>query len=411
MNFDSLSITLLSELNNVCDAFEDAWRAGRRPRIEDFLDGRTERDRTVLFQMLMEIEIELRREAGERIDPDDYVNRFDAYADVIRTMFASTSLDVANELKLPSTYEPPPSSGAANPQATTAALVPGEPQWAAAPASTAAPERIGRYQILRFLGEGNFVVYLARDERDGRDVAIKVARPNMPEIRRRLMSLFDEAEKIKALEHPRIVRLYEYVPPGQPGIGSDGYIVLEYVDGRDGERTLEELLRTGPIPLPRLIRIVTLVAEALHYAHTHRRSPGAPRLEAREHPARSRGRAANLRLRPGRQRGHPAAAPGRGRRDSGLHGARAGPRRIAPPRWPHRHLGPGRHPLPWVDRQAPVPWRRPLSDLRGDSPPRSQAAPHVRTRHRAGARADRVCAACRVPWRIGTGPRPTWPTT
>src|SRR5262249_26881108 len=40
--------------------------------------------------------------------------------------------------------------------------------------------------------------------------------------------------------------------------------------GRDGERTLQELFRAGPVPVPRLIPIVTLVAETLHYAHTHR---------------------------------------------------------------------------------------------------------------------------------------------
>ena len=123
--------------------------------------------------------------------------------------------------------------------------------------------------MIRELGRGNFVVYQARDDRDGRVVAIKVARPDDPGGRWRLMSLAHEAEKIKALEHPRVVKLYEYVPPGEPGVGVDGYIVLEYVEGRDGEGTLEELLRAGPVPVVRLIRIVALVAETLHHAHTH----------------------------------------------------------------------------------------------------------------------------------------------
>jgi eukaryotic-like serine/threonine-protein kinase len=269
MNSKSLSLTLLGDLNELCDAFEDAWRAGKRPRIEECLEGRAAPLRTVLFQMLLEIEVELRREAGERIDPAEYVNRFETYSDMIRTMFASTPTDVGTEVKIPSTAEALPSSAPSNLQMTTADLGPGESSGVAGSASVTLPDRIGPYQIIKFLGEGNFVVFLARDERNGCDVAIKVARPNMPESRRRLMSLLEEAAKIKALRHPRIVRLYEYVPPGQSGIGADGYIVLEYVDGRDGERTLEELLRAGPVPMLRLIRIVALVAESLHYAHTH----------------------------------------------------------------------------------------------------------------------------------------------
>ena len=123
--------------------------------------------------------------------------------------------------------------------------------------------------MIRELGRGNFVVYQARDTRDGRAVAIKVARPDDPRGRLRLMSLAREAEKIRALEHPRVVKLYEYVPPGEPGIGADGYIVLEYVEGRKGEETLEELFRAGRVPVLRLIRIVAVVAETLHHAHTH----------------------------------------------------------------------------------------------------------------------------------------------
>ena len=83
------------------------------------------------------------------------------------------------------------------------------------------------------------------------------------------MSLADEAEKLRALQHPRIVKLYEYVSPGEPGIGADGYIVLEYVEGRAGEKTLEELFGAGPVPVLRLIRVAALVAETLHYAHIH----------------------------------------------------------------------------------------------------------------------------------------------
>jgi serine/threonine protein kinase/formylglycine-generating enzyme required for sulfatase activity len=269
MTFESLPTTARNELDALCDAFESAWKAGRRPLIEEYVSARTEPERTVLFQMLLEVEVELRRDAGDAPDPGDYLERFGAYTEVIRTVFADTRPGEDIGAQSPSTPEPGPDFTPPDRLVTTAPWLLEESHGAADSPNTTVPERIGRYRLIRRLGQGNFVVYLACDDRDGRHVALKVARPDMPESRRRLMSLRDEAETIQALEHPGIVKLYEYVPPGQPGIGADGYIVLEYVEGRDGEKTLEELFRHGPMPVLRLIRIVAVVAEALHYAHTH----------------------------------------------------------------------------------------------------------------------------------------------
>jgi serine/threonine protein kinase/formylglycine-generating enzyme required for sulfatase activity len=270
MTFESLPTTVRNELSNLCDAFEDTWKSGQRPRIEEYLSGRTEPERTVLFQMLLEVEVELRLKAGDPPDPGDYLERFGAYLEVIRAVLADTRPGAEIGAGSPSAPKPGPSSTSPDPLATTASMPRQESAGAADSSSTTDPVEIGPYQVIRRLGQGNFVVYLARDGRDGRQVAIKVARPDIPESSRRLMSLRHEAEKIKALQHPRIVKLYEYVPPGQPGIGADGYIVLEYVEGRDGEKTLAELFRPGePGPVLRLIRIVALVAEALHSAHTH----------------------------------------------------------------------------------------------------------------------------------------------
>jgi serine/threonine protein kinase/formylglycine-generating enzyme required for sulfatase activity len=266
MTFESLSTTVRNEIAELCDAFEDAWRVGRQPRIEEYLGERTEPERTVLFQILLEIEVELRRDAGEQPDSREYLERFEAYTEVILTVFADTRSGNENGEASLATSEPRSDFGPPVPMATTLPVLSDPPDSA----SRTMPERIGRYRLIRPLGRGNFQVYLAHDDRDGRDVAIKVARPDDPAGRHRMMSLADEAERIRALKHPRIVKLYEYVPPGQPGLGVDGYIVLEYVDGRDGEKTLDELLRSGAMPVPRLIRIVALVAEALHHAHTHR---------------------------------------------------------------------------------------------------------------------------------------------
>ena len=270
MTFESLPSTVRNELNAICDAFEDAWKACQRPRIEDYgVAGRTEPERTVLFQMLLEVELELRRRDGDLPTRREYLERFETYTEVICTVLADTMPGEVIEAESASTIDPSPDPAPPDALAATGPLPPTEPHQPVDPASLIAPKRIGRYAVIRELGRGNFVVYRARDDRDGRDVAIKVARPGDPIGRQRLMSLADEADTIKALEHPRVVKLYEYVPPGEPGIGADGYIVLEYVEGREGEKTLEQLFRAGPVPAVRLIPIVALVAETLHHAHTH----------------------------------------------------------------------------------------------------------------------------------------------
>ena len=269
MTFESLPSTIRDELKTVCDAFEDAWKTGGQPQIEEYLSARTEPERTILFQMLLEVELEQRRKAGDPPVRAEYLDRFDAYTEVIHTVLAGPAPgDDSGAQPLSATdptgdFTPPANLGSTLPPA------PGEPHRRSDPASFTVPTRIGVYRVIRELGRGNFVVYHARDDRNGRDVAIKVARPDDPTSRQRMWSLAHEAESIKALEHPRVVKLYEYVAPGGPGIEADGYIVLEYIEGRDGQRTLEELFRAGPVPVICLIQVVAKVAETLHHAHTH----------------------------------------------------------------------------------------------------------------------------------------------
>ncbi|MFO0958390.1 MAG: serine/threonine-protein kinase [Isosphaeraceae bacterium] len=239
--------------------FDRAWQQGRRPRIEDYLDTCPEDERPALFDLLFGIELERRRESGERPEPADYDTRFPEYGTSIRNVLAGLQpVDETIQLQPAATV---PYAGDITP-------TPGHPQ-ADGGDGPLVGRRIGPYTLQEFLGRGNFLVYKALDSRGGLPVALKLARPDFPESRRRLTSLADEANLLAGLDHPRIVRLHEYIPPGGPGIGADGCIALEYVEGRPGERTLEELLESGPVPAPRLIRIAALVAEALHHAHTH----------------------------------------------------------------------------------------------------------------------------------------------
>src|SRR5688572_7747664 len=66
----------LTVVDSVCDEFETAWRAGQRPRIEDFVDRVPGSMAQALFRELLEIELQTRRKAGESPRVEDYIARF-----------------------------------------------------------------------------------------------------------------------------------------------------------------------------------------------------------------------------------------------------------------------------------------------------------------------------------------------
>jgi serine/threonine protein kinase/formylglycine-generating enzyme required for sulfatase activity len=274
MPSDSLPLTVLQQIDRVCDSFEAAWNAGLKPKIEDYLLATESDGRSILLFELLARELELRRKAGETPEAAEYIERFADAHELIQTAFGKPeSHSETVLLPLTSTvrddegepFESPDQTGPAT--TVTRHDLDGE-----APSGGVAeiplPERIGRFRPVRLLGRGNFLVFLARDPVHDREVAVKVARPDDPRGRRRLMSLAEEAQRLAALDHPGIVKVHEFVAPtGQVGAsdpGVDGFIVLEYIAGP----TLEELLRRerpGPVALA---RIVAAVAEAVHYAHT-----------------------------------------------------------------------------------------------------------------------------------------------
>ena len=90
MTFDPLASTVRNEHAAACAAFEQAWKAGERPRIEEYVRVLTPAERNALFQMLLETELELRREAGDQPKPGDYLERFEDYTELIRTAIWDT---------------------------------------------------------------------------------------------------------------------------------------------------------------------------------------------------------------------------------------------------------------------------------------------------------------------------------
>ncbi len=126
-------------------------------------------------------------------------------------------------------------------------------------------ERIGRYEILSELGRGAMgVVYLARDPKIGRDVAIKTikladkaAEDEVEALRNRLVR---EAQSAGQLSHPGIVTIYDV--DEEEGVS---YIAMEYVRGETLEHKLRDFGRIEDLDF--VSRVLSETAKALDYAH------------------------------------------------------------------------------------------------------------------------------------------------
>ena len=119
----------------------------------------------------------------------------------------------------------------------------------------------GRFEIERELGRGGMAtVYLARDVKHRRPVALKALRPALAAaigVERFLR----EIQIVARLSHPHIVPLHD---SGEV----DGilFYVMPYIEG---ESLRQRLAREGPLPIAEAVRLTREVAGALTYAHAH----------------------------------------------------------------------------------------------------------------------------------------------
>jgi serine/threonine-protein kinase len=119
-----------------------------------------------------------------------------------------------------------------------------------------------RYSIDRELGRGGMaVVYLARDRKHDRPVAIKIIRPEIVtgEAARRFLL---EIQILARLQHPHILALLDSGTTDETS--PRPFYVMPYVDG---ETLRQRLTREGPLPVAEALRLVRETGEALHYAH------------------------------------------------------------------------------------------------------------------------------------------------
>ncbi len=118
-------------------------------------------------------------------------------------------------------------------------------------------QRMNQYEIIRLIGEGGMgSVFLARDTKLGRRVAIKFLQSADPELTKRFII---EARATARVEHENIVSIYEVGEwNGSP------FMVLQFLQGNG----LNKLIPRGKrMPVARVVELMSPVLRALAYAH------------------------------------------------------------------------------------------------------------------------------------------------
>src|SRR5437899_5480702 len=124
---------------------------------------------------------------------------------------------------------------------------------------TEVPQSFDRFEVLRILGKGGMgTVYLARDSRLDRPVALKVLHTEDLGTDEKRARFLREARTAAAIRHPNVATIYEV---GE----SDGvpFIVMEYIEGE----TLAHRIRRRPVEAAEFFNIARQIASGVAAAH------------------------------------------------------------------------------------------------------------------------------------------------
>jgi non-specific serine/threonine protein kinase/serine/threonine-protein kinase len=124
------------------------------------------------------------------------------------------------------------------------------------------PDFIGRYRVIRLLGEGGMGrVYEAEQEQPRRIVALKIIRPGLtsPE---RLRRFRHESQALGRLQHPGIAQIYE-ANTADTGFGPQPYFAMELVRGP----SLDEYAKAHPMNPRQKLALMGRICDAVQHAH------------------------------------------------------------------------------------------------------------------------------------------------
>ena len=121
-------------------------------------------------------------------------------------------------------------------------------------------QKVGNFEIAKIIGRGGMgVVYLARDTKLDRSVAIKSIPAKLADDSTARMRFRREAKLLASMNHPNIAVIHDIIEQDNGA----GYLVLEYVPGE----TLAERINREPLELEEALSIARQIAEAVSAAH------------------------------------------------------------------------------------------------------------------------------------------------
>jgi serine/threonine protein kinase len=121
---------------------------------------------------------------------------------------------------------------------------------------------LGSYELVRTIGQGAMgQVYLGRHVTLGREVAVKLMKPELARNPIFTARFLKEAQAVNRIRHPHIVEVYDHAEV--PGPDRKVYCVMELLEGH----SLSYVLKRGPIAIARAIAIIRQTCDALEAAH------------------------------------------------------------------------------------------------------------------------------------------------
>lgn len=239
------AVSLDSQIEIICVRFEDIWKAGQRPSIEDHLSEMTGNGRNTLLRELLKLELYYRRRMGEEPTLEEYRARFPTDHLTLDEVMAESSVSPSITID----------DNSMTKRNGTMAGVP-------------------RYVPLKFHAKGGLgEVHVAEDVELRRKVALKRIQQRWAgndESRRRFLN---EAEITGQLEHPGIVPVYGLVQDqdGEPSYAMrfiEGESLQEAIRGFHANDPFGVGARGGNLELRQLLNRFVTVCNTIGYAHS-----------------------------------------------------------------------------------------------------------------------------------------------
>ena len=192
-----VSINIFEQIEDICREFAKSLKAGKKPRIEDYLGRVSASAHQTLFRNLLNTEYKFRVRSGDTPKSSDYLKRFPQFAKIIRQEFDESTMG-SMEINVGTSQESAASAGEAVSDVSQTRTY-DEP----------AASRLGDYELIRELGRGGFgVVYEARHIKQKNKVALKTLPTGTDgqEINaERLHKFRKEFRTLSEINHPNLV--------------------------------------------------------------------------------------------------------------------------------------------------------------------------------------------------------------